>query len=163
MDLASYLRSLVAKPAGLAMRTPWGLSWKFHGFRCRQGFRHLWRVSIDPSMSFPVFPLLCSQPTLVVSCALLVVIVALLMSRSNDRFCQFWHHVHSVSAFWDELRRLRLKGLTSVLSYVWWVPHDISLSHRWVSTSPRLADMPIASSEASLKMCSLKFVQRFSI
>ena len=87
-----------AMSARLAIRTPWGLRWTFLGFRSRQIFRHLWRVSINPSTRFPVFPLLCSQRTLVVPCALLAATVVPSISRSNDRFCQFWH-VHWVSAF----------------------------------------------------------------
>ena len=142
MALATFLHLSGAIPACLTIRTPWGLRWTFLGFRCRLGSRHLWRVSIDPFISFPVFALLCSQRTLVVSCALLLANVAVLISRSNDRFCQFWHHVHWISAFRDELRKLPLGVLASVLSYVWCVPHEISLSHRWVLTLLRLADTP---------------------
>ena len=146
MALVSYLRSLIAVVARLAIRTPWDIQWTLLGFRRRQGFRHLWRVSIDPSMSFPVFPLLCAHQTLVVSCALLVATVALSMSRSNDRFCQFWHHVCWASTFCDELRKLQLEVLTSVFSFVWWVPHDNFLSHSWVLTLPRLEVIPRCTS-----------------
>ena len=64
------------------------------------------------------------------------------MSRSNERICQLCYLVCWVSAFWDEVRRLRLAVLTSVLSYVWWVPLDIFLSHRSVLTMLHLSDMP---------------------
>ena len=134
--------TIVAMLARLATQISLGLRWTFLGSQCWQGFRHLWRVSVDPSMSFPVFLLLCWQLTSVFSCALLVATVVPMKSWSNDRFCQFCHHVRWVSAFWDELRKLRPGVLNLVLSCVRWVPHDISLLHSSLLTSIHLAVMP---------------------
>ena len=138
MALASYLRSVVALPACLAT---WNPSMDIPWNPMSASFWHLWRVSIDSTRSFPVFRLLCSKRTLVVSCALLVSTVVLLMSWSGDRFCRFCYHFCWVSALWDELRKLRLGVLSSVLSYVWWVPLDFFLLHRSVLTLLHFADM----------------------
>ena len=69
-NLCKFLHLSGAMPARLTTRTLWGLLWTFLGFRCWQGFRHLWRVSNDTSMSFLVFPLFSSQRTFIVSWAI---------------------------------------------------------------------------------------------
>ena len=139
---SNFSSSVCVMPAHLITRSPCVLQWTYIGFLFRQGLRHSGRVPIDLSMSFPIFPLLCLQRTFVVSCVLLLAIEVSMVSQPNDRFCHFWHHFSWESAFWDEHRKLRPGVLTSVLSYVWWVPHAIVLLHRSVLGLFQLADFP---------------------
>ena len=64
------------------------------------------------------------------------------MNLPNDRFCLFSNHDLSISASWDELRRLRLVVLTSESSCFWSVLHAIFIPPSWVLTLFHLSDMP---------------------
>ena len=57
-------------------------------------------------------------------------------------FRQFSNHALSISAFWDQLRKLRLVILFLELLGVWQVLQGIFISHNGGLTSLCLADMP---------------------